>query len=185
MPSCEGCATASPLIFLAHYAKSAELAPHSFFRSVKNVLRIICRNYRSIPLGDVGIVAAVSPHNRVSLPPLSPLASCFPLHSCKHHHVDRNSHRCPHRLAFDDQACVASPARLSLRRLRIAALSHLPLTSCAAPTGFYAQDTSTAKPTMPGGVKPTAWHHRREAGKEIGPVWAWPATVSLALVNST
>ncbi|GJN92250.1 hypothetical protein Rhopal_005280-T1 [Rhodotorula paludigena] len=41
---------------------------------------------------------------------------------------------------------------------------------------FYAQDTSTAKPTMPGGVKPTAWHHRREAGKEIGPVWAWPAT---------
>ncbi|GAA5997389.1 uncharacterized protein JCM10292_000225 [Rhodotorula paludigena] len=44
---------------------------------------------------------------------------------------------------------------------------------------FYAQDTSTAKPTMPGGVKPTAWHHRREAGKEIGPVWAWPATLGV------
>ena len=40
------------------------------------------------------------------------------------------------------------------------------------------RDTSTAKQTLPGDIKPTAWKARKEQAHEAGVIGAWPAVVS-------
>ncbi|BGP36509.1 hypothetical protein JCM10450v2_000406 [Rhodotorula kratochvilovae] len=46
------------------------------------------------------------------------------------------------------------------------------------------RDTSTAKQTLPGDIKPTAWKARKEQAHEAGVIGAWPAVWAVVAVGA-